>query len=90
MASDRFQMINIVLCYDRWHNYSIVLIFDELLYEFFVFFNWPIYYRPTRSEGYIFCVVRASVRPFRGSTLFVRSEPYLSTYWSELNHSLHK
>ena len=38
MASDRFQMINILLCYDRWHNYSIVLIFDELLYEFFVFF----------------------------------------------------
>ena len=27
-----------VLCYDRWHIYSIVLIFDELLYEIFFFF----------------------------------------------------
>ena len=26
-----------VICYDRWHNYSIVLIFDELFF-FFVFF----------------------------------------------------
>ena len=28
-----------VSCYDRWHNYSIVLIFDELLiFYFFLFF----------------------------------------------------
>ena len=27
-----------VSCYDRWHNYSIVLIFDELLIFFFFFF----------------------------------------------------
>ena len=27
-----------VICYDRWHNYSIVLIFDELLNMLLLFF----------------------------------------------------
>ena len=62
----------------------------------FFFFNqyrrWisPVYYQPTKSEGYIYGVVCASVRPFRPSTFFVRPEPYLSTSWSDLNHSLYK
>ena len=28
--------------------------------------------------------LRASVRPFRPSSLFVGPEPYISTYWSDL------
>ena len=57
-----------VSCYDRWHNYSIVLIFDELviIYFFFIFFyqycRWisPVCYPLTKSEGYIFA---SSVHP---------------------------
>ena len=52
------------------------------------------YYPQTKSEGYTFGVVRASVRLFRPSvhpsTLFVCREPYLSTYWSDLIHSWYK
>ena len=54
---------------------QILLIFDELLNELGGFLNqycrWisPVYYPPTKSEGYIFGVVYASVRPFRLSTL---------------------
>ena len=60
-----------VSCYDRWHNYSIVLMFDELLI-FFIFYQYcrwisPVCYPPTKSEGIYFCVVRASVRPLRPS-----------------------
>ena len=44
-------------------------------------------YPPTKSEGYSFGVVRASVRP---SIPSVRPEPYLSTYWSDLIHSWYK
>ena len=55
-------------------------------------------YPPTKSEGYSFGVVRASVRlsvrpfrpSFRPSALFVCPEPYLSTYWSDLIHSWYK
>ena len=45
----------------------------------FVGCNYP----PTKSEGYSFGVLRPS-------TLFVRPEPYLSTYWSDLIHSWYK
>ena len=37
------------------------------------------YYPLTKSEGYSFGVVGPS-------SLFVRPEPYLSTYWSDLIH----
>ena len=52
------------------------------------------YHPPTKSERYNFGVVCVSVRPsahsFRPSTLFVRPEPYLSTYWSDLIYSWYK
>ena len=63
-----------VSCYDRLHNYSIVLIFDELL--IFIFFyqycRWisPVCYSPTKSEGYIFASsVHPSVHSVRPSAL---------------------
>ena len=59
-----------VSCYDRWHNYSIILIFDELLIFFLFFFyfffyqycRWisPVCYPLTKSVGYIFA---SSVHP---------------------------
>ena len=52
-----------------------------------VFIIGPVNYPPTKSEGYSFGVVRASVRP---SIPSVRPEPYLSTYWSDLIHSWYK
>ena len=57
-----------VSCYDRWHNYSIVLIFDELLIFFFFFLSrLPLDFACLLStdevRGIYFCVVRASVRP---------------------------
>ena len=54
-----------VSCYDRWHNYSIVLIFDELLIFFIQYCRWisPVCYPPTKSEGYIFASSVNSVRP---------------------------
>ena len=57
-----------VSCYDRWHNYSIVLIFDELLIFFYQYCRWisPVCYPPTKSEGYIFA---SSLHP---SVHFVR------------------
>ena len=62
-----------VSCYDRWHNYSIVLISDELFFFFcFDFFyqycRWisPVCYPPTKSEGYIFA---SSVHPSVHSAL---------------------
>ena len=58
-----------VSCYDRWHNYSIVLIFDELLI-FYQYCRWisPVCYPPTKSEGYILrrpCILPStpSIRP---------------------------
>ena len=45
------------------------------------------FYPPTKSEGYSFGVVRASVRP---SIPSVRPDSYLSTYWSVLIHSWYK
>ena len=45
-------------------------------------------YPPTKSEGYSFGVVRPSFRPF--VLPCVRTEPYLSTYWSDLIHSWYK
>ena len=74
-----------VSCYDRWHNYSIVLIFDELL-TFFLFFlsilplDFACLLSTDEVRGIYFCVVRASVRP--SVRTFVRPEPYLSTYLS--------
>ena len=53
-------------------------------------FQYRFYYPPTKSEGYSFGVVRASVHSVRPSTLFVCPEPYLSTYWSDLIHSWYK
>ena len=41
------------------------------------------YNPPTKSEGYSFGVVSPSA-------LFVRPEPYLSTFWSDLIHSWYK
>ena len=41
------------------------------------------YYPPTKSEGIV-------LAPSIPSTLFVRPEPYLSTYWSDLIHSWYK
>ena len=60
-----------VICYDRWHDYSIVLIYDELLNEFvffcFVFliniavgFRLVVIHR--RSQRYIF-LRRPCIRP---------------------------
>ena len=51
-----------VSCYDRWHNYSIVLIFDGLLIFFYQYCCWisPVCYPPTKTEGYIFA---SSVHP---------------------------
>ena len=61
MASDRFQIDkHFVSCYDRWHNYSIVLIFDELFFFFVFFWISLVCYPPTKSEGYIFA---SSVHP---------------------------
>ena len=40
---------------------------------------------PRRSRRDI--VLASSILPFLLSTLFVRPEPYLSTYWSDLTHS---
>ena len=60
-----------VSCLDRWHNYSIVLIFDELLI-FFYQYRWisPVCYPPTESEGYIFASsVHPSVHSVRPSAL---------------------
>ena len=58
-----------VSCYDRWHNYSIVLIFDEQLI-FFFFINIAVGFRlfviHRRSQWDIFLrrpCIRPSVRP---------------------------
>ena len=50
-----------VSCYDRWHNHSVVLIFDELIF-FYQYCLWisPACYPPMKSEGYIFA---SSVHP---------------------------
>ena len=88
MASDRFQMINILL-YAMIDN---CLIFDELLNEVFfvLFFNqycrWisPVCYPPTKSEVYIFASsVHPSVHSVRPPSFFVSPKPYLSTYLSD-------
>ena len=56
-----------VSCYDRWHNYSIVLIFDELLIFFdFFFINIAVGFRlfviHRRSQRDIF-LRRLCIRP---------------------------
>ena len=60
-----------VSCYDRWHNYSIVLIFDVLL--IFFLSRLPLDFACLLStdevRGIYFYVVRASVRPLRQSAL---------------------
>ena len=52
------------------------------------------FYPPMKSQGYSLGFVRASVHPSVRSSipsaLFVRPEPYLSTYWSDLIHSWYK
>ena len=61
-----------VSCYDRWHNYSTALIFDELLIFFYQYCRWisPVCYPPTKSEGYIFASsVHPSVHSVRPSAL---------------------
>ena len=61
-----------VSCYDRWHNYSIVLIFDEPLIFFNQYCRWilPVCYPPTKSGGYIFASsVHPSVHSVRPSAL---------------------
>ena len=74
-------------CYDRWHNYSIVLIFDELLIYFFIFFiniavGFRLFVIHRRSQRDIF-LRRPCIRPSTPSVrTFVRPEPYLSTYLS--------
>ena len=72
-----------VSCYDRWHNYSIVLIFDELLIFFInIAVGFRLFVIHRRSQRDIF-LRRPCIRP---STLsvrtFVRPETYLSTYLS--------
>ena len=68
-----------VACYDRWHNYSIVLIFDELLIFFFYqYCRWisPVCYPPTKSEGYI--LRRPCIRPSTPSVHSVHPSALLS------------
>ena len=51
-----------VSCYDRWHNYSIVLIFDELLIFFSILpLDFACLLSTDEVRGIYFCVVRASV-----------------------------
>ena len=54
-----------VSCYDRWHNYSIVLILDELLIFFLSILplDFACLLSTDEVRGIYFCVVRASVRP---------------------------
>ena len=63
-----------VSCYDKWHNYSIVLIFDELLIFLFIYFflsilplDFACLLSTNEVRGIYFCVVCASVRPLRPS-----------------------
>ena len=75
-----------VSCYDRWHKYSIVLIFDELLSCCFFLINIAVGSRlfviHRRSQRDIF-LSRQCIRPSIPSVrTFVRLEPYLSTYLS--------
>ena len=61
-----------VSCYDRWHNYSFVLICDELLIFFFQYCRWisPVCY-PRRSQRDVFIAssVHPSVHSVRPSAL---------------------
>ena len=62
-----------VSCYDRWHNYSIVLIFDELLIFFLLFFiniavGFRLFVIHRRSQRDIFLrcpCIRSSTRSVR-------------------------
>ena len=56
-----------VSCHDSWHNYSIVLIFDELLIFFLsiLLLDFACLLSTDEVRGIYFCVVRASVRPLR-------------------------
>ena len=59
-----------VSCYDRWHNYSIVLIFDELLIFLSILpLDFACLLSTDEVRGIYFCVVRASVRLLRPSAL---------------------
>ena len=53
-----------VSCYDRWHNYSIVLIFDELLIFFYIniAFGFRLFVIHRRSQRDIF-LRRPCIRP---------------------------
>ena len=72
---------NFVICYDRWHNYSIVLIFDELLKEFFFRFflyqychGFRLFVIHRRSQRYTFLrhpCIRPSIPPIRPHFLSV-------------------
>ena len=73
-----------VSCYDRWHNYSFVLIFDELLIFFInIAVGFRLFVIHRRSQRDIF-LRRPCIRPSTPSVVrtFVHPEPYLSTYLS--------
>ena len=57
-----------VSCYDRWHNYSIVLIFDELLIFLFFFINIAVGFRlfviHRRSQSDIFLLSKVKYLNF--------------------------
>ena len=59
-----------VSCYDRWHNYSIVLIFDELLIFFFnnIAVGFRLFVIHRRSQRDIF-LRRPCIRPSTPSAL---------------------
>ena len=72
-----------VSCSDRWHNYSTVLIFDELMIFFInIAVGFRLFVIHRRSQRDIF-LRRPCIRPSTPSVrTFVRPEPYLSTYLS--------
>ena len=90
MASARFQKINILL----YAMIDGIIIQFELLNDFFiniaVGFHLFIIHRRSQRDIFLASSVHLSVHSVCPSTLFVHPEPYLSTYRSDINHSLYK